>query len=648
MGNLWRFGECELDEAGRVLRVAGEPVEIEAKPFEVLRTLLLHAGEVVTKAELLDAVWPGTAVVDGSLATAVSKVRKLLENDERVIVTVPRIGYKLAAPVHCKVTRTANEPVLDLAPGQPVPRREQWHLTRPLDPSPSSEVWLAHHVKTREVRVFKFAPDDVRLKALKREVTVSRLLREGLGDRPEFVRVLEWNFDTPPYFVESEYAGPNLSEWVESQGGLASVSWDVRLKLLMEVVRGVAAAHALDVLHKDLKPGNILVASTPDGTPQVKIADFGSASLLVPARLSALGITNLGFTQTSGIDASAMTGTLMYIAPEVYAGQTPTAASDVYALGVLLYQLAAGDFRKPLAPGWEADVADPLIREDIADAACGDPARRLPTASALAERLDAVDRRRAEHEALARREDQAASAERIRARARARRPWLALAGLVVLAVVVSGLSMLGGDPSSVRTVAVLPLQNVRSDQDIDFLRRALADEIATALTHGHGLQVRPLSAADKYENSVTDLDTVGRALHVQNVVSGRYFKQADRLHVTLEAIDVEKDQAIWTDSFDAPATSLVAAQMQIALRYAEASPKLSDPPGWTRRSSRAAKRATSCISAASCSPGSRPTTSRLSPCWSARSAWILVIPRHGSPWAAGITSKLAMAARMPR
>ena len=165
----------------------------------------------------------------------------------------------------------------------------------------------------------------------------------------------------------------------------------------------VAAAHELGLLHKDLKPANILVAATPDGTPQIKVADFGSASLLVPERLAALGITNLGFTQTGGHDAETLTGTLMYLAPEVLAGQLPTAASDVYALGVLLYQLVAGDFRRPLAPGWEADIADPLLREDIADAACGDPARRLKTVAALVDRLGNLDRRRAEREELDRR-----------------------------------------------------------------------------------------------------------------------------------------------------------------------------------------------------------------------------------------------------
>ena len=77
-GHIWRFADCELDERRRELRVRGAPVDIEAKPLEVLQQLLLHAGEVVTKTELLESVWPGTAVVDGSLATAISKVPEAL------------------------------------------------------------------------------------------------------------------------------------------------------------------------------------------------------------------------------------------------------------------------------------------------------------------------------------------------------------------------------------------------------------------------------------------------------------------------------------------------------------------------------------------------------------------------------------------
>ena len=355
----------------------GKAVELEAKPLDILLQLLLHAGEVVTKEELLESVWPDVMVVDGSLATAVSKLRKAMGDDEHpAILTVPRVGYRLAVPVYCKTVAAAAGPELGFKVGDAVPGREQWRLARPMDVSGSSEVWLADNPKTHEQRVFKFAADGARLKGLKREITVSRFLRESLGDQPEFVRILEWNFETAPFFLESEYAGANLAEWAESQGGLSKIPFDTRLQVLVDVAKAVAAAHDIGVLHKDLKPANILVVPGRNTEWQIKLADFGSASLFDPSRLQALGITNLGFTQTAGLEAQQMTGTLMYLPPEVLAGQSPTAGADVYALGVLLYQLTTGDFRKPLAPGWEAGVEDLLLREDIAYAACGDPAKR--------------------------------------------------------------------------------------------------------------------------------------------------------------------------------------------------------------------------------------------------------------------------------
>jgi DNA-binding winged helix-turn-helix (wHTH) protein/serine/threonine protein kinase len=444
-GRLWRFADCEFDEWGRVLRVKGRAVDIESKPLDILLQLLLHAGEVVTKEELLESVWPDVIVVDASLATAVSKLRKALGDEEHpVIVTVARVGYRLAVPVYCKTVAAAAGPDLGFKAGDSVPGRDQWRLTRPMDVSGSSEVWLAENPKTREQRVFKFAADGVRLKGLKREITVSRFLRESLGDRPEFVRILEWNFETSPFFLESEYAGPNLAEWAVAQGGLIQIPLDVRLRLLIDIAQAVAAAHGIGVLHKDLKPANILVvpgvAMGGASAWQVKIADFGSASLFDPSRLHALGITNLGFTQTvalenlsgsppgsSGSSAAALTGTLMYLPPEVLAGQSPSASADVYALGVILYQLLIGDFRKPLAPGWEAGIQDPLLGEDIADAACGDPARRLASAADLAERLLTLEARHIRRNELETAKQRAQVAERKLAAARARRPWVALA-----------------------------------------------------------------------------------------------------------------------------------------------------------------------------------------------------------------------------
>ncbi len=431
---LWRFADYEFDELRRELRVKGRAVELESKPLDVLLQLLLHAGEVVTKEELLESAWPDVMVVDGSLATAVSKLRKAMgDEDHPAIVTVPRVGYRLAVPVYCKAVAAAAGPELGFKAGDAVPGREQWRLSRPMDISGSSEVWLAENPKTHEQRAFKFAADGARLKGLKREITIARFLRESLGDRPEFVRILEWNFDTPPFFLESEYAGPNLAEWAVAQGGLNQIPLEARLHLLIDIAQAVAAAHDLGVLHKDLKPANILVVPGAQASWQIKIADFGSASLFDPSRLHALGITNLGFTQTTSLDVQALTGTLMYLAPEVLAGQSPSASADVYALGVMLYQLAVGDFRKPLAPGWEAEIQDPLLREDIADAACGDPSKRLNSAADLVERLLTLEQRRIKRDELETAKRRAQIAERKLAEARARRPWVALA-VIALAV----------------------------------------------------------------------------------------------------------------------------------------------------------------------------------------------------------------------
>src|ERR1700688_4287402 len=102
-GRLWRFADYEFDELARELRVKGTAVDLESKPLDILLQLLLHAGEVVTKEELLESVWPDVMVVDGSLATAVSKLRKGMgDEDHPAIVTVPRVGYRLAGPVFLK------------------------------------------------------------------------------------------------------------------------------------------------------------------------------------------------------------------------------------------------------------------------------------------------------------------------------------------------------------------------------------------------------------------------------------------------------------------------------------------------------------------------------------------------------------------
>lgn len=431
----YRFGTAEFDEARFELRVAGLPVEVERRALEVLAYLLRHAGEVVTKEELLREVWAGRITVDKVLPNAVTKLRRALGevNAERLL-TQARIGYRLDGVVGRVAVGRQLSSRLELASGQPVPARENFILQRQLGSNRGSEVWLAEHAKTREQRVYKFAADDDRLRALKREATLSRVLQESLDDREHFVDIIDWNFENPPFFLECRYGGQSLLEWAKT--GLPSTTDEERLALLLQIADAVAAAHSVGVLHKDLKPANVLIAPNEQGW-RIRLTDFGSGRLLDPERLEALGITRLGLTITQSLTADSSSGTPLYVAPEVFSGHVPTVQSDVFALGIMLYQLLAGDLNKPMSSGWEQDVADELLREDVGLATDGNPARRLASVAEFVARLRSRDVRHEQRRRAREAEEQARHAQESLARGRARRPYvIALVTALAAGVIV--------------------------------------------------------------------------------------------------------------------------------------------------------------------------------------------------------------------
>jgi DNA-binding winged helix-turn-helix (wHTH) protein/tetratricopeptide (TPR) repeat protein len=415
-GLIYRFGDCTLDARTLELAVRGDTVRLEPKPLDLLVYLLRHAGEVVTKDELQDGVWPGRVLSESVLTKTMAKLRQgLADEDQQIIRTVHGFGYRVVAPVTIEtVGPVQTAPRLDLKAGDAPPLRPHWRLLESLGGGGFGDVWLAEQTKTGERRVFKFGLDARGLAGLKREITLFRVLRETHGERADFARLLDWNLEEPPYFVESEYAnGGSLVQWAETSGGLGQVPRGQRIELITQAAEALAAAHAAGVLHKDLKPSNLLVHVDDSGSSQIKLADFGSGRVVDLARIEQLEITRMGFTQTQAASDST-SGTPFYFAPELLAGQQPTAQTDIYALGVILYQVLVGDLSRPLAPGWERDVDDELLREDIADAAAGGAAQRLTDAAELARRLRTLDARRAE--CL---RERAEAGERDRARAEA-------------------------------------------------------------------------------------------------------------------------------------------------------------------------------------------------------------------------------------
>jgi eukaryotic-like serine/threonine-protein kinase len=424
----YRFGTAEFDEARFELRVAGLPVDVERRALEVLAYLLRHAGEVVTKDELLHQVWAGRITVDKVLPNAINKLRRALgESNAGHISTQARVGYRLDATVTRTAVGRQVGSQLALAAGQGVPGRANFVLLRQLGRTGGSEVWLAEHPKTHEQRVYKFALDADRLRSLKREATLLRVLHDSLVDSHHVVEVLDWNFELPPYFLECRYGGPTLTEWAQSH--LPGLDTAARIALFLQVADAVAAAHSVGVLHKDLKPANVLVMGAADA-PHVRLTDFGSGQLLEPDRLAQLGITRMGMTVEDREDPRSSSGTPFYIAPECFEGQAPTVKSDVFALGILLYQLLSGRVGQPMVSGWETEIGDELLREDLKLATDGNPERRLASAAELADRLRRLAQRRAEGVQQQQALQTARRDRELLARAQARRP-------VVIALVAS-------------------------------------------------------------------------------------------------------------------------------------------------------------------------------------------------------------------
>lgn len=371
----YRFGTAEYDESRRELRVAGEVVDLEPKPLEVLAYLLAHAGKPVSRRQLLDAVWGRRPAVDNVVGNTVLKLRRALGPDNaRRVVTLPRVGLRIEEPVERIVIPP---PTLARArsPGTGVPLRPNWVLERQLG---SGNVWLARQVRTGRCLVYRFADDEACLRALRREMALLRLLREALPRASGFVDVVDWNFSELPFFVEARYAGENLADWSQREGRLSAMPTAQRIELFLQVADTVAAAHGVGVLHQALQPSCVLVQARTDGGWTLRLTGFGGTRL---------PLADLDIADDDGAFRDHRTPPSPYRAPELSVDGIPTVQSDLYALGVILYQMLIADLSRPPAPGVASQIEDVRLRAQLARALHDDPAQRFGSVAELAAQL---------------------------------------------------------------------------------------------------------------------------------------------------------------------------------------------------------------------------------------------------------------------
>jgi eukaryotic-like serine/threonine-protein kinase len=374
-----------IDPIGGTVAYADQRIPLKRKHLEVLACLASAGTAMVAREAFIDLVWRGNALVgENGLNSSIHALRRALQDtdaDKPLIKTIPRRGYQLTV-----VAGEAQEALPEaFAPGMPIAAKPGWHLSRKLGGNAASELWLAQDQTSGDKRAFRFCRSEQHLQALRRETTVLRYLREALSGRQDTAVVLDWQLDEPPYHLEMDDAsGGSLVEWATAQGGIGRVAYPERLRLTGEVAEALAAVHAVDVVHRNLVPSSVLMHADRDEREQhARLGEFGLSDLTDRSRLAALQITSAGLTLTGD-----QVGDARYLAPERLAGQAATAASDVYALGVLLLQMSVGDLQCTPADAWEQAVDSQPLRELIAACTSAAPEAR-PKAANISEWLRA-------------------------------------------------------------------------------------------------------------------------------------------------------------------------------------------------------------------------------------------------------------------
>jgi serine/threonine protein kinase/tetratricopeptide (TPR) repeat protein len=432
-------------------------------------------------------------------------------------------------------------------------------------------VYKAEDTRLGRLVALKFLPRELS----RNPVALQRFEREARAasalNHPNICHIYEINDEQQPFIAMELLDGATLRQRIAGR----TTPVDELVGIAVQIAEALDAAHSKGIIHRDLKPANVFV----NDRGHVKLLDFGLAKVS-PAAFSdseteADVITDPTVLATS---PGMLQGTVMYMSPEQARGEVLDSRSDLFALGIVLYEMATG--ARPFIGATTAVTFDGILNRDpippsklkpdlpegverlILRLLEKDPADRYQSASALLSDLKSLQR-----------DSTSTSIEAMRVPLRSkrlaaawRRPAL-LAALATLLLTVGGVALWQNLSGGSRTtsIAVLPFVNEGGDPNAQYLSDGITEGVMNALSQATALRVVPRATAFQYRSASPDLRQIRAELGVDRLLTGRVVQDVNGVSIRVELIDAASETLVWGNQFSRSTKDVVAVQSEIAM-----------------------------------------------------------------------------------
>jgi serine/threonine-protein kinase len=481
-----------------------------------------------------------------------------------------------------------------IAPGT---KLEHYQIISMLGAGGMGEVYLAQDMRLgRKVALKMLLPeltgDGRDLRRFEHEARAASAL-----NHPNILTIYEFGQAEGLRFIVSEYIEGLTLRYKMAIGRM---ELNTAIDVAIQIASALAAAHACGIVHRDIKPDNVIVRA--DGI--VKVLDFGIAKL---GHWGGDQTVGRGLTVTSTASTPGMVvGTAKYMSPEQARGVEVDARSDIFSLGSVMYEMVTGRAAfdgvtasdvmaeilkvEPPPPIEFAPDMPPEIERIIGKALRKDRDTRFQSVGDLL--IDLQDfKKEAEFQAKLQRSTGGQAARTGWGSGTPARATPALTGgltsspttssprtwpriwlwrLAILLVAIAAIGYFYARRSSLptsarpRSLAILPFRNLKQDPETDFLGFSLADAIITKLGYVNALTIRPSSSIDKYRNQIVDPKKVAADLDVDTLLTGSFIKDGDDLRITAQLIDVRPDKILWREAIDVKYDKLLTVQDRVS------------------------------------------------------------------------------------